>query len=388
MPATPRPPFSRLWLVLAAAAALPAQGLLDPKSPEAARSIEIFESLWAAPPQARLQASFSFVKPFLGYNLRYYAGYDIYLPAAQFDLARGVTFSLIACIEPSAGPKTYLFQRQSSPPAPRDGKPLSVAKGLSLHLGGGFYAGPGRYAYRILLSDQDGRFYLRSGSFEIKRGREAASLAPNTVVPVGAPVWNGFAEGAPGGHVTVMVHAAPILPRRVLTRLQPYDRYVLLTSLGALLSRGGFSSAHVIVFDLAGRRILFDEENFDRNSMRRLRRRLEEADFGAISFQTLAEGPSPQRLAENILARAAQQLKERETLVFLGPAWMPSRGRQPVPAALKESLPRVHYLAMVPRTVMPQDTINDLVRALKGRVHAIYSPQDFIAALGRLSPGG
>jgi hypothetical protein len=133
--------------------------------------------------------------------------------------------------------------------------------------------------------------------------------------------------------------------------------------------------------------VLFDEENFDRGGMRRLRRSLDQADFGTIAFQTLAQGPTPQKVAEDVLRRAAEQRDERETTAFLGPAWMPSRKQQPVNPALKEGLPKVHYLALVPRNLLPQDTITDVVRSLKGRVHPIYAPSDFVNAIEKLKPG-
>ncbi len=376
-----------VWLLLAAARLLTGQDLLDPKTPDGGRIVEAFERIWPERDSNRLDGSFSFVKPALGYNLRHYAGYDLFFPAKQFDLSTQVSLAVVASIECDSGAgRVYLYQRHVMNPPKADPKgPPVAARKVSLHLGGGFYAGPGRYRYRLIASDRLGRVYRREGRFEVKQAREATAIGPNTVLPLNVPAWTGFAPGAKGGHVTVMLNAAPMYPRRVVTTLHPYDRYVLLTALGALLSRGGYSSAHVIVVDLAGRRVLFDEEDFDRGSMRRLRRDLEEADFGTIAYQTLAGGPSPQAVAESALTRAAEKLQARETVVFLGPAWMPSRRKQPVSPALRESLPKVHYLAMVPRNFLPQDTISDVVRALKGRVHTIYGPQDFVNAIKRIS---
>lgn len=383
-------PFRLIGLLLAVVSAVRAQALLDPANRDAARSIQAFENAWSNPGAERLDGAFAFVKPVLGYNLRHYAGYDLHFPARQFDLTKPVAFGLILSIETASGSgRTYFYHRQSMAPPKQDPKTVQeAARKISLHVSGGFYAGPGSYRYRLLIADHLGRTYRRQGRFDVKQSREASGLPADTLVPLNVPNWTGFDPEATGGHATVLVHAAPIYPRRVLTQLQPYDRYVLLTSLGALLSRGGFSSAHVIVFDLAGRRILFDEEKFDRNAMRRLRRGLEEADFGTIAFQTLAAGPTPQAVAEAALARAAEHLHERETVVFLGPAWMPSRRKQPVPEKLRSALPKVHYLALVPRNLLPQDTVSDIVRSLRGRVHSIYSPQDFVNALDKLVSGG
>ncbi len=381
-------PIAPVWLLLMAAAArLDGQQLLDPTAPEEARIVEAFEQVWPQRDSSRLEGSFSFVKPSLGYNLRHYAGYDLFFAGGQFDLSGEVSLAVVVSIEPdSGGGRVYLYQRHVMNPQRTGPKvqPVSPRK-VSLHLGGGFYAGPGRYRYRLIASDRLGRVYRREGRFEVRKTREAAGIGPNAILPLNVPTWTGFAPDAKGGHVTVMLNAAPMYPRRVITTLHPYDRYVLLTSLGAFLSRGGFSSAHVIVVDLAGRRLLFDEEDFDRGSMRRLRRNLEEADFGTIAYQTLAGGPSPQAVAESALSRAAEKLQARETVVFLGPAWMPSRRKQPVSPALRESLPKVHYLAMVPRNFQPQDTISDVVRSLKGRVHTIYGPEDFVDAIRKVS---
>jgi hypothetical protein len=377
------------FLALSGAPRVRAQAVLDPANPEAARAVEAFENVWKKKDEARIRGSWTFTKPALGYNLRYWVAYDLLAPASQFDLARTVSVGVILCIEPAGGKPVYLFQRHDmKPPRLEESAMKAAAKRLSLHFGGGFFAGAGKYTYRFLLADQDGRVFRKSGSFDVKQSPAGNAGAPGSIAPLGAPAWSGFPAGAAGGHATVLIHAAPVSPRRNVTRLQPYDRYVLISALGALLSQGGYSSAHVIVFDLAGRRVLFDEENFDRPAMRRLRRTLDEADFATIAYQTLATGPSPQQVAESVLLRAAEQRDDRETVVFLGPAWMPARRQRPIRPALKEALPKVHYLALVPRPLLPQDAISEIVRALKGRVHPIYQPSDFIAAIRKLAAGG
>jgi hypothetical protein len=387
-------PSSRLFRGLLLAALLPAgrvfaQALLDPAEPESAKAIEGFEQTWSGPYEPALKGSFNFIKPALGYNLRHWAGYDLLLRAAQFDLSMPLTFAVIFSVTPAAGGRPfYFFQRHNlQPPRMEEAALKSAAGRLQLHFSGGFFAGPGRYRFRLLLGDQSGRLYKREESFEVKAADGQSSLAPAAVASIGAPNWTGFAPDARGGRATILVHAAPVYPRRSVTRLQPYDRYVLLSALGTLLSRGGFSSARVIVLDLAGRRVLFDERNFNRGAMRRLGRQLEEADFATIDYQTLASGPSPQRLAESVLAEAARGDGD-ETVVFLGPAWMPPRRQQPIRPALKESLPKLHYLALVPRTLLPQDTIFNIVKSLKGRVYPIYEPSDLLNALRKIALGG
>jgi len=377
-----------LWAALAAGPAL-CQSLLDPANPASKNAIDAFESAWPDNGQLRLEGGFTFIRPTLGYNLRHGAGYSLNLPASQLDLAKPGSVAIIFCLEADGGNKSYFYQRHDIRPPKLDDPAVRAAmRKLTLYFSGGFFAGPGRYRYRFMLVDKDGRLYRRTGKFDVEAGRVPSSVPPGKAMPMSSPQWTGFAADANGGHATVMMHASPVYPRRSITRLQPYDRFVLLSALGTLLSQGGFSSAHVIVFDLAGRRVLFDEESFDRAAMRRLRRTLEEADFSTIAYETLASGPTPQRLAEDVLMRAAERRDDREAVIFLGPAWRPSRQQKPIHPALKESLPKVHYLALVPRHLLPQDTINDVVRALKGKVHAIYAPSDFFNALRKISSGG
>ncbi len=377
-------------LALRAAPHACAQSLLDPSDPTGARIIAGFESAWEKRDEPKIQGAWTFTRPTLGYNLRYWAGYDLVAPASQFDLAEAVSIAVLLCIEPASGGKrVYLFQRNDLKPPKLDRSAANeAAKKLSLHFGGGFFAGEGKYRYRFMLADQAGRVFRKSGRFEVKRNPASSPGAPGAITPLGAPPWNGFAAGAAGGHATVLIHAAPVNPRRNIARLQPYDRYVLVSALGSLLSQGGYSSARVIVFDLAGRRILFDREKFDRPAMRLLRRMLDAADFGTIAYETLATGPTPQQLAETVLARAAGRRDGPGTVVFLGPAWMPARRQRTLRPALREALPRVHYLAFVPRNFLPQDVIAEVVRSLKGRIYAIHEPADFVAAMRRLAAGG
>lgn len=388
MPAPRHLPGLLLFALAPSPAAL-AQGLLDSRQPESAKVIASFEQTWNGPYESALKGSFTFIKPALGYNLRHWAGYDLFLQAAQFDLAKPVVVGVIFCVTPDeGGSPAYFFQRHSMAPPKMDEAALKAAAGkLQLHFSGGFFAGPGKYRFRILLADEQGRLYRREVSFRVKTEKGHAALAPATVLPMGSPNWTGFAQDARGGRATILVHAAPVYPRRAVTRLQPYDRYVLLNALSTLLARGGFSSARVIVLDLAGRRVLFDDAQFSRSSMRRLGRQLEQADLSTIDYQTLASGPSPQALTESVLAAAANG-GAAESVVFLGPAWMPARRQQPLRPALREALPKVRYLALVPRNFLPQDTIFNIVKALKGRVFPIYEPSDLLDALRKIAQGG
>lgn len=137
--------------------------------------------------------------------------------------------------------RKYFWQRFTIPPlkpdAPRPEK-------LELTLGGGFLIGRGHYQVDLLLMDSRGQRCTESWSVSNQISYSGVLTTPNTVAPLDTENWPGFAPDGTG-RVTIFIHAAPVWPRRFVSKLSSWDRQTLMSSLNSLLRNANYQSACV-----------------------------------------------------------------------------------------------------------------------------------------------
>jgi len=173
-----------------------------------------------------------------------------------------------------------------------------------------------------------------------------------------------------------------VRPRRYATRLSPWDRQVLLSTLGAVLRDGGFRSASLVVFDLVKREVIFEQERLRPEDVARLARQLTRIEFGTIAFDTLRSGPQPGDFLQDLVRRRLRAEPAPDALVFIGPRWRGGPKVRLVDPALKEAAPPAWLLAYSqPQRAEDADALSSLVKAIGGKVFSIYAPADLAPAL-------
>lgn len=373
-----------LAILLAAAVSAAAQVRVDPQSPDGRKLAAGFDAQWASGRDSRLPCQLQRYQPQLDYGLRLWSGFGTSVRAAELGTQPGQRLAMAFRVTPQdpPGPAAYFYQSLNVPSAPQG---ADIRK-VQLHLGGGFLLGQGRYRVDWLLLHSSGRA-CRS-SWILKARASSSQLAAGQVEAVDNALWRGFAPAAPGGRAVIFLHASPVWPRRYVSRLSPWDRQILLSTLSSVLRDGGFRSASVVVFDLQNRRVLFKEAEIDPRGLRRLARQLAQVDYSTISIETLAQSPSPRPFLEELLAAQLKSPVPASTVVFIGPRWRGGPKLDGLSPALKESLPKSWFLAFsTPQTIAEPDSLSSLVRAVRGKVFSIYSPPDLASALRELSSG-
>jgi hypothetical protein len=208
---------------------------------------------------------------------------------------------------------------------------------------------------------------------------------PNTVSSVRLEDWTGFrASPDAKGELTVLLHAAPVLRRRYVTRLSPWDRTILLTSLKSVLDQVNVTRARVIVFDIDGRRELFRSADFRPRDYRRLYGVLERADFGTIDYGTLTSGPPA---GEYLFGLVEKEITASpgQPVIFLGPEMRPSNARLPArQAEVKLDAGKMFYLCFPLTLTDPEDLIAKIVKG-KGKSFRLHFPQDLAGALRQVN---
>jgi len=358
-----------------------AQVLLEPGT-EAGNVIPgRFEKFWADATSTKLRCRVDHVPPRLSFSFKYWAGFEATLPADQFAGPAGnqlVTVFRVRARTPDA-PWRYFFQDAVLPEVP-------AGKKVDFGYGGGFFAGVGKYEVDWLLVERGGKVCRKSWTFSAPGSRKVEiATPPNTVQSVRLEDWTGFkANPDAKGELTLILHAAPVIRRRYATKLSPWDRTILLTSLKSVLDQVQVARARVVVFDIDGRRELFRSADFRPRDYRRLFGVLERANFGTIAYQTLAKGPPAGEylfgVVEKEIAAAPGQ-----PVIFLGPEMRPSNARLPArQAEVKLDAGKMFYLCFPLTLADPDDLIAKIVKG-KGKNFRLFYPQDLAAAIRQMN---
>src|SRR5271157_1800054 len=170
--------------------------------------------------------------PSLNYSLRIQAGYVVRVPMNQYFGPRHAWFMLTR-ITPEGGDRkpVYLAARTRLPDVPKTK--------VEVEIGGGYLLGEGGYQVRWTMLDDQGRVCRKDWHIDakLKRAERKARVAmrPYTVAAfslLGTPDAGRARDDRAPFSVTILVHAAPLFPRR--TSLRGADRMLLIGSLAAL----------------------------------------------------------------------------------------------------------------------------------------------------------
>lgn len=360
---------------------LDAQILFEPGSKPGIAMGGRFQEVWDDQKAPRLRCRVYPIPPRLSFSFKYWSGFEVTLPAQEVVGVEGnrlVTAFRVRPRQPGAA-WTHFFQEATLPEIP-------AGKKVDLSYGGGFFAGVGKYEVDWLLIERDGKVCRHSWNFSASAVRKVEmATPPNAITSVRLESWEGFkATPQAASEATVLIHAAPIIRRRYVTKLSPWDRTILLTSLKSVLDQVNLSRVRVVVFDVDGRRELFRSADFQPREYRRLFGILERADFGTIDYTTLSTGPSAGEflfgLVEKEIAAARGQ-----PVIFLGPEMRPSNARLPErQAEVKLDAGKMFYLCFPLSLADPEDLIAKIVKG-KGKSYRLFYPQDLAAAIRQVN---
>ncbi|MDX1984770.1 MAG: hypothetical protein SFV51_31140 [Bryobacteraceae bacterium] len=369
-------------LLMLAAAPASGQMLVRPDSEDGRKVSGFFRMAEAEKAKDSLRCSAVRLPPRMGFDFRMWSGYQVTVPAREFGGKAGELAILLRVKDKESGKEYYFFSGRFQIPV------VENLKNQELVFDGGFYAGKGAYEVDLVAADASSRLCRKGWSIKADPGKVDAGLPANTVSAMTPNRWRGFspAPGAAISRVTILLHAAPVRRRRFVSKLSGLDRAILLNSLTSVLTRGSFNAARVAVFDLDGRRVLFEAEEFTPQSYRSLIRTLDQVNFGTVDIATLNRGPRPDALLADLLAREHAAEKQSDAIVFLGPAHRLAGKMLDEVKEVKLELPPTYYFTFSWFRVAPADWIDRVVKKLaRGKVVPIATPEDLSKAILNLS---
>jgi hypothetical protein len=333
-----------------------------------------------------LRCSVTPIKPRLDFNFRFQAGYLMTVPLNQFP-GSGHAWAVIIKITPEGGDRrpVYFATRVELPTIPETR--------LDAELGGGYLLGEGKYRVEWSLIDNQGRICRKDWKVEAKLGRGERevqlALPAHTLADLslrGVPRAEIVKADVRPLRLTVLLHAAPMSPRR--THLRPSDALTLLGALSSLLERLPTKSVKLVVFNLDQQAEVYRQDGFSRDSFDRVASAMNRLELGSVDIGVLQNRRGHLDLLADLINQEIGAEQPSDVVLFLGPA---SRYWDKLPREeiqqLRAGSPRFFYFRFLPsfrRAAAFPDSIQMAIGRVKGRTSLIYNPGDFARAIDQL----
>lgn len=250
------------------------------------------------------------------------------------------------------------------------------------------------------MTDDAGRVCRKSWHVDVRRSRgerEVKVAMPRDSVWAlsmrRAPAAKPDRDDAPALRLTVLMHAAPMFPRR--TRMRPNDTITLLSSLSSLLERVPARSVRLVVFNLDQHKELYRKDGFTLDSLDQVSASINSMELSLVDVETLQNRQGHVDLIAAMVNQEIRAPEPSDVVIFLGPM---ARYEDKIPRQSLEKapgpLPRFYYFQVRPffragrgggplPAVLP-DSINSAMSRLNGKVVVIHTPGDFAKAITRL----
>jgi hypothetical protein len=187
--------------------------------------------------------------------------------------------------------------------------------------------------------------------------------------------------------VTVLLHAAPLSPRRVV--LNGRDQAMLVGTRSSLLERLPARSVRLVMFNLEQQRILYHQETFTLDGLDQVAQSLNNIQLGRVDVKVLENAHGHQELLAEMLNAELAAQPQSDAVVLLGPR---SRFMDRLQHDLLErpqgAAPHFYYLQIRPffmsGSTVP-DTISHAVARLHGKTVSINTPGEFAKAIEQVN---
>jgi hypothetical protein len=317
------------------------------------------------------------IKPQLGFDLSYHAGYTVTVPRRELATSREVVVITRVASTDKENEPSYFIQKMRTGEA-TDSDELGGFHGV-------FNLGEGSYRLDWLMRDSLGRFCSDSWEIGIEplgknRGSELA-IQPGQIKPARINPFNveplpakEYSESLPP--VKVLLNFAPVDP--TASALSPAEVHALLSMLRNIARDPRIGRLSLAVFNLDQRKILYEQENTI--DFEALGRELESLKLGTVEFANLVDGKNGTATFLASLLEAKPETATNPTYIFIGPTdGVPDDFT--LEATGGEMAGNVLYLNYNPDPTVHVwgDAISRVVKFFKGRKYVISQPRDLLA---------
>jgi hypothetical protein len=336
-------------------------------------------------PRKDMACAVSPVKPSLGFDLKFHAGYEVSVPMK--DLAGPENLlTMVFRVTPEARKEepVYLVQRIRVPPIEEE------ASG-SAYLQGMFDVGEGKYHVDWLMRDRAERFcsfYWDTEAILAPKDKQLnLDLAPETVrssdqkpFKEEPPVER--IESEPPLNVKVLVNFAP--QNQNSATLQPLDTAALVSILRGISREPRIGKFSLVAFNLQEQRVLYRQDNADRIDFPALGGALESLNLGTVDLKRLSQKNGETDFLASLIQRELGHGDHQDALIFAGPKAMLDEN---VSVDSLKEVGEVNYPVFYmnynldPQATPWRDAISHAVKFFKGYEFTISRPRDLWTAM-------
>lgn len=326
------------------------------------------------------------VKPVLGFDMRYHAGFDVDVPLK--DLAGSenqLTILFRVTSDAHKDEPRYFFQHIHVPKIDDD------ASGNAT-LSGTIELGQGDYHVDWLMHDRSERvcsFYWDMEAQLPPKDKQIELAIPSNQVD--QEHYEQFTEDPPVErerkgpplNIKVLINFAP--QNADSAALQPLDTIALVSILRRISQEPQFGKFSVVAFNIQEQRVLYRQSSENRIDFPALGQAIQSIKLGTVDLKKLAQKHSDTEFLTDLITKEMATDDHPDALVFAGPKLMLD---QSVPEeTLKPIAPDVDYpvfylnYALNPQLVPWKDSISRAVKIFKGTEFTISRPRDLWFAM-------
>jgi hypothetical protein len=320
------------------------------------------------------------IKPSLGFDLRFHAGYEISIPLRDLAGSEDMLTMLFRVTPVNQKDEPVYFSQRLSVPAIEDN-----AKG-SAYLQGAFDVGEGEYHVDFLMRDRSERvctfFWDAQAELPLKDKQLALMMAPYTIQ---ASEREPFKEEPPvmrepaGGplNVKVIVNFAPQNSRSAT--LQPLDTNALISILRGIAREPQIRKFSIVAFNMQEQRVVYRQENSDQINFPALGDALSSLNLGTVDLRRLSQKHGDTEFLAELLNEEMSSKDRPDAVIFAGPKVMLDEA---VPQDSLNHLAGVDYpvfymnFNLNPQANPWRDAIGNAVKHFKGYEYTISKPRD------------
>jgi len=364
-----------------ACGALPAQSLIQGSGPGS--TVRIFNTdaavLESQDVRKDLPCTVTPVKPALGFDLKFHAGYEVNVPLRDLAGSENTLTMLFRITPDNHKDDPVFFTQKYSVPTIEDN-----AKG-DAYLQGGFDVGEGKYHVDWLMRDRSERvcsFYWDvDANLPPKDGQLTLEVQPGIIK---AAEKEPFREEPP---VTRSEHDAPLNVKVMVNfapqnsqsaTLQPLDVNALVSILRSINREPRIGKFSIVAFNMQEQRVIYRQENTSRIDFPSLGDALTSLNLGTVDLKRLSQKNGETDFLTNLITDEMKK-DQPDAVIFASPKVMlDANVPQDSLKQLAEVNTPVFYMNynLNPQANPWRDAIGNAVKKLKGFEYTISRPRD------------
>jgi hypothetical protein len=341
-------------------------------------------TLEAGIPRNDLNCAVTTLKPKLGLDFVFHAGFDVSVPTKDMELSvLGNDLAVVFRITSQNSPQQPIYMSQRLHiPARRNEPGKSVVE-----MEGSFVVGEGKYHVDWLLRDKTDHICFSSWDMEAKLGSKEASIkpriAPGSIQAVDADPFReeiAAARELDPANVDIIVNFGP--RDSASAALDPGDVRAIMAILRQIAREPRIGAHSLLACSTPVSQVLYQQETSAGVDFPSIGESLKSLKLGLVSAKDLAVKNSRASFIGNVIKKVSSN-PDSEALILIGPKMgQEPGGPREIAGALKELNKPVFYMSYDSDPISNpwRDLIGSAVKQAHGNEYGITTPRDLCDA--------